>query len=195
MKSSLKNMVLCLGGITVVAAAGLGYVYDLTKGPIEAAKQAKTTDALKKVLPPFEGEPVVDTMFTDEMPIVVYTTDSGRAVETMTKNGFSGEVRLMVGFLPDGGVHNIEVLQQNETPGLGSKMADEDNPLVMSFRGRNLAEMKLAVRKDGGDVDAITASTISSRAYIDAVERAWRTISDEAIDVPAGATNTEEGHE
>ncbi len=197
MKSSLTNMVLCLGLTTLVAATGLSYVYGLTKEPIERAKQQKTTDALGRVLPAFEGEPAVHESTLDGMPIKVYEATSGYAVETMTKGGFSGEVRLMVGFLPDGEVHNIEVLQQNETPGLGSKMVDEDNPLVLSFRGRKPIEMKLAVRKDGGDVDAITASTISSRAYVDAVERAYRAFADVAGAAPTeaatGATTQEGG--
>ena len=64
---------------------------------------------------------------------------------------------------------NVNVLEQNETPGLGTKMADEGNPLFASFEGRNPGEMKLAVKKDGGDVDALTAATISSRAYVDAI--------------------------
>ncbi len=190
MKSSLTNMVLCLGLTTLAAAAGLGYVHGLTKEPIERAKQQKTTDALGRVLPAFEGEPRVHELTLDGMPVKVYEATGGYAVETMTKSGFSGEIRLMVGFLPGGDVHNIEVLQQNETPGLGSKMADESNPLVLSFRGRKPAEMKLAVRKDGGDVDAITASTISSRAYIDAVERAHRAFAEVAgapVSVPADA--------
>jgi electron transport complex protein RnfG len=199
MKSSLKNMVLCLGLTTLVAAVGLSYVYGLTKEPIEKAKQQKTTDALGRVLPAFEGEPAVSELTLDGMPIKVYAATSGYAVETMTKSGFSGEVRLMVGFLPDGEVHNIEVLQQNETPGLGSKMAEEGNPLVLSFRGRKPAEMKMAVRKDGGEVDAITASTISSRAYIDAVERAHRAFIEvagvapaEPVEANTGATTIEQ---
>ena len=202
MKSSLRNMVLCLGLTTLAAAAGLGYVYELTKGPIERAKQQKTMDALGRVLPAFEGEPSVRELMLDEMPIKVYEATSGYAVETMTKSGFSGDVRMMVGFLPDGTVHDIEVLQQNETPGLGSKMADADNPLVLSFRGHDPADMKLSVRKDGGEVDAITASTVSSRAYIDAVARAHRAYTEvsggkSAVEAATGATTieTEEGGE
>ena len=103
---------------------------------------------------------------------------AGYAVQTMTKQGFSGVVRLMVGFTPEGEVVNVNVLEQSETPGLGTKMADEGNPLLMSVKGQKLEEKKLvdgklAVRKDGGDVDALTAATISSRAYVDAINRAW----------------------
>ena len=98
----------------------------------------------------------------------------GYAVESMTKNGFSGVIRLMVGFAPDGQILNIRVLEQAETPGLGTKMVGAGNPLEKSFVGRNPAQMKLGVKKDGGDVDALTAATISSRAYTDAVARAHK---------------------
>lgn len=181
MKSSLLNMVLVLFGITLVAATTLGLVYGVTKGPIETAKAAKTTSALAMAMPPFDNDPAADTAtyVIDDMPVKVYKgmsggTVSGYAVETMTKNGFSGEFRLMVGMKPDGEIVNIEVLQHNETPGLGSKMADPGNVLLVSFQGKNPKDLKMSVRKDGGDIDAITASTISSRAYVDAVERAYK---------------------
>lgn len=176
MKSSLRNMILSLGVISLAAAAGLGYVHGLTKEPIARVHALKTIEGLRGVLPPFEDEPVVDTVVVDEIPVVRYAVSSGRAVQTVTQRGYSGEITLMVGFLPSGEVHNIVVLQQSETPGLGSNMTVEDNPLVVSFRGKNPADMKLAVRKEGGDVDALTASTVSSRAYIDAVERAVKAL-------------------
>ena len=125
---------------------------------------------------------------------------AGYAVQTMTKQGFNGVVRLMVGFTPEGEVVNVNVLEQAETPGLGTKMADEGNPLLASIQGQNLAQKqlvdgKLAVRKDGGDVDALTAATISSRAYVDAINRAWMAYKsvatgEAATDVASGATNT-----
>ena len=174
-------MVLVLGGITLVAAACLGLVYNVTKGPIEIANASKTTGALAKVMPEFDNEPSKDTttLNIDGMPIKVYTgkingTVSGYAVETMTRNGFNGEIRLMVGFDPEGEIVNIEVLQQGETPGLGSKIADPDNVLLVSFKGKNPKDLQMKVYKDGGDIDVITASTISSRAYVDAVDRAYK---------------------
>ena len=135
----------------------------------------------------------------------VYTATSGDevvgyAVETMSKQGFGGAINLMVGFTPAGEVINVNVLKQTETPGLGTKMADEGNPLLASIQGQNLAQKqlvdgKLAVRKDGGDVDALTAATISSRAYVDAINRAWMAYKsvatgEAATDVASGATNT-----
>ena len=174
-------MVLVLLSITLVSATALGYIYGLTKGPIEDAKRAKTTGALAQVLPEFDNDPSQEmaTVELEGFPVVVYTAKKGGqpvgyAVETATGKGFSGLVKMMVGFTADGTVHNIEVLEHNETPGLGSKMADPDNVLVLSFRGKKPSEMDIRVKKDGGDVDVITASTISSRAYADAVERALR---------------------
>ena len=111
------------------------------------------------------------------------------------KQGFGGVVRLMVGFTPDGEVVNVNVLRQAETPGLGTKMADKENVLLGSIQGKKLETMKLvdgklAVKKDGGDVDALTAS----RAYVDAINRAWMAYKSVATgtaptDVSSGATS------
>ncbi len=202
MKSTLFNMVVVLFTITLIASAGVGAVNMITVEPIAAAKAAATQAALGEVLPAFDQTETTD-LTIDELPIVVYTAKSGDAVvgyavETMTKQGFSGVVKLMVGFLPDGTVNNVNVLQQAETPGLGTKMCDEGNPLLGSIQNRKLEEKKLvngrlAVTKDGGDVDALTAATISSRAYVDAVNRAWMAMKSvatgsEPTDVASGAT-------
>lgn len=204
MKSTLKNMTAVLFGITLVASAGVGAVNMITAEPIALAEQAAKVEALKGVLPAFDAT-TPETMKIDEMPITVYTATSGDevvgyAVETMSKQGFGGAINLMVGFTPAGEVINVNVLKQTETPGLGTKMADEGNPLLASIQGQNLAQKqlvdgKLAVRKDGGDVDALTAATISSRAYVDAINRAWMAYKsvatgEAATDVASGASNT-----
>lgn len=180
MESTLKNMVLTLFLITLIASGALGLVYSVTKDTIAASKSTKTTGAVALVLPEFDNSPAEDTvsLVIDNIPVKVYTgkkggSVSGYAVESMTKQGFSGEIRMMVGFTADGEIHNIEVLQHNETPGLGSKIADPDNVLLVSFAGKNPSDLRMSVKKDGGDIDAITASTISSRAYVDAVRRAY----------------------
>ncbi|HJC76863.1 MAG TPA: RnfABCDGE type electron transport complex subunit G [Candidatus Alistipes excrementavium] len=201
-------MVAVLFTITLITSAGVGVVNRITEEPIARAKAAAVVEALNKVLPPFETT-VTDSLTIDGLPITVYTaTDAagdvaGYAVQTATKNGFSGMIRMMVGFAPDGEVVNIDVLEQNETPGLGTKMADEDNPLLGSIRGKRLETMRLvdgrlAVVKDGGDVDALTAATISSRAYCDAVNRAWmayRSVATGTVptDVASGATDAASG--
>ena len=153
------------------------------------------------MLPPFDRTETTE-LTLDELPVAVHTARSGEAVvgyavETASKNGFSGMIRMVVGFDATGRVLNVNVLEQNETPGLGTKMADEGNPLFASFEGRNPGEMKLAVKKDGGDVDALTAATISSRAYVDAMARAYAAykriaegVAPTASDTASGATAT-----
>ena len=204
MKSTLVNMTAVLFCITLVASAGVGVVNMITEEPIALAKEAATKSALTEVLPAFESTEE-QTLTIDELPITVYTARNGGevagyAVQTMTKQGFNGVVRLMVGFTPDGEVVNVNVLEQSETPGLGTKMADEGNVLLGSIQGQKLENKKLvggklAVTKDGGDVDALTAATISSRAYVDAVNRAWMAYKSvatgvEATDTASGATHT-----
>ena len=206
MKSTLINMVAVLFSITLIASAGVGAVNMITVEPIAAAKAAATQQALSEVLPAFEWTSI-DELEVDGLPIRVYTASNGEAlagyaVETMTKQGFNGVVKLMVGFLPDGTVTNVNVLEQSETPGLGTKMTEEGNPLLASIRNRKLEEKKLvggklAVTKDGGDVDALTAATISSRAYVDAINRAWMAFKSVSTgempaDTASGATRTSE---
>lgn len=205
MKSTLFNMTAVLFSITLISSAGVGVVNMITEEPIAAAREAATTAALTEVLPPFDAT-TTEELTIDELPIVVYTATkggsvAGYAVQTMTKQGFNGVVRLMVGFTPEGEVVNINVLEQAETPGLGTKMTDAGNPLLMSVKGQRLEDKKLvdgklAVRKDGGDVDALTAATISSRAYVDAVNRAWMAYRSVAhgetpTDVASGASHTQ----
>ncbi len=177
MKSTLFNMVAVLFTITLVASAGVGGVNMITAEAIAEAKRQAVTQAVKNVLPEFDDSGVTE-LTVDEIPVKVYTATAGDevagyAVETMTKIGFGGAIRMMVGFSPAGEVLNVDVLEQSETPGLGTKMCDDGNALISSVKGKNPADMKLRVKKDGGDVDALTAATISSRAYVDALARAY----------------------
>ena len=178
MKSTLFNMVAVLFTITLIASAGVGAVNMITEEPIAAAKAAATTAAVANVLPEFDNTTPVEQEI-DGMSIKVYTATSGEsvvgyAVESMTKNGFGGAIRMMVGFLPDGKIFNVNVLEQAETPGLGTKMCDEGNALITSIKDKDADELKFSVKKDGGELDALTAATISSRAYYDAVARAHK---------------------
>lgn len=197
MKSSLKNMVVVLFCITLIASLCVGLVNKITFEPIEKAKAENIQTALKNVLPEFEVSES-EAMTVDELPVIVHTAKVGEqvvgyAVETMTTKGFSGVFRLMVGFRASGEVYNINVLEHSETPGLGSKMGDEGNSLLTSFKDKNPANMKqpLAVVKDGGDVQALTAATISSRAYVDAVVRAYNAVQQikGGANVATGATS------
>ena len=203
MKSSLKNMVLVLFTITLLSSAAVGGVYMLTKEPIAQAKVAAVNNALKQVLPEYEST-TSQTIEVAELPIVTHTATVadkavGYAVESISKNGFGGAVRLMVGFDAEGKILNINVLEQKETPGLGTKMADEGNVLLLSLKDKNAAEVNMTVKKDGGHIDALTAATISSRAYAEAVAvayEAYKVASGKqsvAGDVATGATKQEGG--
>ena len=173
-QSSLKNMVLSLGVICLVGSGLLAGVYVLTKDPIEAAAEAKTNNAIRQVLPEFDGVPEQKTIETDGRTISYYVASNageviGYAV-TASASGFSGPVSLMVGITADGIIYSTSVLSQSETPGLGAKCTEP--AFADQFKNLNPAATKLAVKKDGGDIDAITASTITSRAYVAAVNNA-----------------------
>ncbi len=103
----------------------------------------------------------------------------GTAVKTYTNEGFSGHIDILAGFQPDGTIINTAVLKHSETPGLGDKMNADKSDFPLQFKGKNPENFKLYVTKDGGDVDAITAATISSRAFCDAMRRAWKTFEKE----------------
>ena len=188
MKSSLKNMVLVLFCITLISGACVGLVNMITVDPIAKAKEAAEKAALAQVLPEFDATEMSEHT-ADELTIVAYKATKGGevvgyAIKSASKNGFSGMIKMMVGFDTKGTILNVNVLEQNETPGLGAKMTDEGNPLLASVQGKEAKSVNLKVKKDGGDVDALTAATISSRAYADAVARAF-----EVFKVAAGWQN------
>lgn len=202
MESSLKNMVLVLFTITLLSSAAVGGVYLITKEPIAQAKEAAVNNALKQVLPEFEAT-TKQTIEVNALLIVAHTATVadkavGYAIESISKNGFGGAIRLMVGFDTEGNIVNINVLEQKETPGLGTKMTDEGNALHSSLVGKNAGKVNLTVKKDGGDVDALTAATISSRAYAEAVAVAYEAFKvacgwqSAAGDVATGASKQEQ---
>jgi electron transport complex protein RnfG len=181
-ESSFKNMALSLTLISTIASACLAFVYQITKEPIEASVMNKKISAIKMVVPEFNNNPDAE-MFRlptgegDSLDIYPAKKDGnliGFAVNTYTTSGFSGNISLMAGFRTDGTIINIAVLEQKETPGLGTKMKDPE--FKDQFNDKNPAEFSLKVKKDGGSVDAITAATISSRAFCDALQRAYQTL-------------------
>ena len=199
-KSTLTNMVLCLTAVCLVCAALLGGVYVLTEASIEEAAQKALKASISEVLPD-GGE--LSQAKKAELEGVSYEyyeslqegTVAAYAVKSTTV-GFGGPLTLMVGVLPDGTVYNTSVLAHSETPGLGAK-CNQDEQFMKQWRGFG-PEKKLLVRKDGGDVDAITASTITSRAYTKAVQQAVnvvRSLSGQAVDAVSGATQAKKKEE
>jgi len=183
-ESTLRNMLLALFVVAFISATTLGYVYEFTKGPIAAAKLKKKTEAIKIVVPEFTNNPIDDVYklasdMKDSLECYPAYKDStlvGTAIKTFSDKGFTKRIYIMVGFLPDGTIKNISVLEHAETPGLGDKMDKKKSNWSEQFNGKNPASYKLQVKKDGGNVDAITAATISSRAYTDAVDRAYKAL-------------------
>ena len=168
-QSSFKNMTVCLFAICVVCSSLLAGVYALTKEPIDAAAKAKNDAAIMEVLPAaavtieeertvdFEGASYTYNLAYDEQGNTV-----GCAIN-VAPVGFGGPIAIKVGFDVNGVIWNTKVLSQAETPGLGAKCVEP--AFSDQFKGFDPSQKKLSVKKDGGDVDAITASTITSRAY------------------------------
>lgn len=171
-KSNLKNMALSLTLVCLVCSAVLGCIYAVTSEPIREAQQAKTNASIARVLPAFEGQPVMESINVDGLDYTYYNVPGAGYAVISTVGGFGGPLTLMVGIGNDGLVCNTVVLSHSETPGLGAKCQTESS-FIDQFKGWDPAARKLAVRKDGGEVDAITASTITSRAYSAAVANAY----------------------
>ena len=193
-------MLLVLTGVTAISVALLAYVNELTKGPIAEANAKTLNEALKQVLPEFTNNPVgeSDTIFSEKdgkkvVDFIVYPAKKGEewvgsAVESKAM-GFGGELKVLVGFDAEGKIYNYSLLAHAETPGLGSKAADwfkEGNK--GSIKGMSPGEGELKVSKDGGQVDAITASTITSRAFLKAVNKAYEAYKTGEVNTVSGAT-------
>ena len=175
-QSSFKNMTICLFVICLVCSALLAGVYALTAEPIAAAAAAKNEAAIQEVLP--ESAVTIEEVRTVDMDGQKYEynlayDEQGNTVGcaiNVAPVGFGGPIAIKVGFDANGVIWNTKVLSQAETPGLGAKCTEAS--FSDQFKGFDPAQKRLSVKKDGGDVDAITASTITSRAYADGLATA-----------------------
>ena len=203
LESSLTNMVLALTGVAVIMGGVLAYVNHLTEGPINAQKSKALADGIKAVM----GSDGITVASTDtvrqnddkgkELTFVIYQTqdaqghDLGAAVESTT-GGFGGDLKVLVGFDADGKVLGYTLLEHAETPGLGAKA---DKWFQKGEKGDIIGKTPkepLTVSKDGGQVDAITASTITSRAFLLAVNNAYNAYK--ATPVPDAETGASKQH-
>ena len=173
----ILRLIVVLTCICIASAIALAKVYDLTKGPIAHQKRLEVLRAIKAVLPPYDNEPDRDMVKLpmgvdkkgEEIQGVFYRGRkegrlTGVAFKVSSPEGYGGTIEVMVGLLPDGTVHGIEVLSHLETPGLGAKIREAK--FKDRFKKRSLSNTKWAVKKDAGDIDGITGATISSRAVI-----------------------------
>ena len=189
-KSTLPNIILSLTSICLIAGVALSAANKYTASAIAASKTLALRNAILQVTPAFDNNPV-----EEQYKIAAAASDSltfyparkggkyvGCAVESYSKNGFSGQIRMMIGFDEQGKVFNYTVLEHNETPGLGSKMEAwfRESKNRQSIIGRDMSKGLLKVNKDGGDVDGITAATITSRAFLEIINLAYAAISEGA---------------
>ena len=154
LESTWYNMALVLTGIAVVAGAALGYVNNVTAPTIANIKAQQEKQAELDVL---NGQ-------------------EGTAIKVTDPKGFGGALTVMVGLAPDGKILGYKVLESSETPGLGAKadfwfQKGQKGDIIGKTAG------SLTVSKDGGDVDAITASTITSRAFLRCINQAYETLA------------------
>ena len=180
MKPSLIKMLLSLTIVGTVSAAVLAYVHHITSAPIAAAAEVARARAIAEVLPPFAAIGTAATASGDTKITPAYDAAhevAGYAVETYSDNAFSGRLSIMVGFDARGAVSGYTILSSSETPGLGAKANEwfkSDNG-SRSIIGSHDGSLRL--KKDGGDIDGITAATITSRAFLEAVNKARTSLS------------------
>lgn len=179
--STFPNMLIVLTVVALVSGLALAFTYTATKDARELAKLKKTLKALEKVLPEFNNQPNDEKYSVsgyEELEFYPAKKDGkrvGTAIKTYSDEGFSERIWIMVGFDTNNKIINTWVVEQKETPGLGTKM--KGPKFRDQFKGKDPASFKIKVNNDGGEVDAITAATITSRAFCEAVERAHKALT------------------
>lgn len=182
LSSTWYNMASVLTGISLVAGVALASVNKMTADTIQELNNQREQAAIAQVLGGGDVKVAkVDTVtVSDNLYVVMNAGEKGVAVKAVDPQNasFGGSLTIMVGISNEGEVLGYSVLETHETPGLGAKAAQwfqkgEKGDII----GRNLKEGQLTVSKDGGDVDAITASTITSRAFLRAVNATWQAYS------------------
>lgn len=178
-QSSMASLVIVLAVICLVSAAILGLINQVTVGPIQANTEKTVQESLRTVMPidgdyedvtdQYSGDPVTVPVTGVSVPVkaVYKAADEGYVVETMSPNGFGGALDMMAGVDNDGNVTGIAIISHAETSGLGSKSTDPE--WQAQFKGVNGT---IGVTKDGYQINAITGSTITSRAVCDGVNAA-----------------------
>jgi len=173
----MKTTFQLIGSLTlicVISGALLAFVYGATSERIAAVAQLRTEAAAAQVLPPHEsiGDAITitheDTTYEFQPARTADGTRAGFVVQLASNAGYGGEIRMMLGLDPEGMTTGLVILPgHKETPGLGAKITEP--AFRRRFEGQPLATTTWQVRKDGGEIDEITAATISSRAVTDAI--------------------------
>lgn len=200
---SIAQMVIVLLLIAVICSAGVAAVYDMTKDTIQKQKEEKEQASLKLVLPEYDNDPTQDMVQIklNDAEYLCYTAKKGGvivgyAVKAGNMNGYNGHVEVLTGFKPDGTIINTQATVLAETPGLGQKAIEPK--YHDQFKDKNPKTFRLTVKSDGGDVDAISAATITSRAYAHAVQTAYDALMTHLgvnVEVNSGATSNSNANE
>lgn len=194
MKETLR-FVLVLTAITALSGLVLGLTEKCTREPIALQNAQQQRTALLAVLPPIDNAPDRDVIMPDDgqSPRISYYRGRrdgkivGVAFVVVAEKGYGGPITMMVGVTPGGTLTGLEILGQNETPGLGNRIAEPD--FRRSFIGRGLDDYRWRVRKDGGDFDQISGATISSRAVVESLATGLQRYRDRAaiiLEKPGG---------
>jgi electron transport complex, rnfABCDGE type, G subunit len=205
----LKKMLIALGVITVVAAAILGAAYVMTENTIKKGEQDALLKAIDMVAAGYDNDPVAEKVVyklrdgcKDSISLVLYPLKSdnvfnGAVVESSSPDGFSGDIHVIYGFNADGTIRNYHVLKHAETAGLGAKMQDwfREKKGDQSIIGLDPQSDSMAVKKDGGDIDGITAATITSRAFLSALRDAAEALKRYKKDIGVAAEAVKHGYE
>ncbi len=199
LESSLTNMVVVLVAVAIITGGLLAWINQITAAPIKQQQDLELANGIKSVMGVDNLKVVADDTIKKDFDGKEYTfvvhkandaagTFLGAAIESSAL-GFGDQVKVLVGFDAKGAVLGYTILQHAETPGLGAKadvwfQKDGKGNII----GKNIQEKPLAVTKDGGDIDAITASTITSRAFLKAVNQAYAVYAMQDTDAQSGAT-------
>ena len=176
--------VLSLAGFAALVGLVVGLAWDATRERIADNEAQRVLAELSAVLPPalYDNEPHRDFITLDlpgDEPRQIWRARrDGVAVAavltSLAPDGYSGQIRLLVAISTGGQVLGVRVASHSETPGIGDAIDTRKSPWISTFTGRSLGnpeETRWRLRKDGGDFDAISGATISSRAVVAATRR------------------------
>ena len=199
MEKLKSNMAIVLTSVAVLCGGLLAFVNNITQAPRDAAAEKTLTTGIEQVI---GGKCTVENKYEITRSIngkdhnfIVYETDKGTAVQSTDPNAFGGNLTVLVGFNDNGEILGYTILETAETPGLGAKADTWFQKAENGGKGGkacivglNPQHTNLTVSNDGGDIDAITASTITSRAFLRAIQQAYNTYMDQGTDANTGAS-------
>lgn len=204
--ASISKNSLLLAVFALIAAGGLALTNEGTKERIQKAERAAQQKALFEIVPRsrHDNDLLLDTVPVPENAWHLLGLKKGGDIHIARQNGqvvamiipavapdgYSGDIRMIVGINRDGSVAGVRVLAHNETPGLGDKVDLKKSDWILSFNGKSLAApapADWAVKKDGGDFDQFTGATITPRAVVNQVRHVLEFVAAEDEILSLGA--------